>query len=67
MPPHPPLLPAALRRALLLSPDVPAAARFYSEGLGLSVAALSERWADLRGPGGQPALAIKAADRWVMK
>ena len=59
----PPAPVAALRRALLLSPDVPAAARFYSEGLGLSVAALTERWADLRGPGGEPALAIKAADR----
>jgi catechol 2,3-dioxygenase-like lactoylglutathione lyase family enzyme len=62
MPPTPPTA-AALRRALILAADVPAAARFYSEGLGLGVAALTERWADLRGPGGRPALAIKAADR----
>ena len=58
----PPAAAAHLRRALLLSADVPSAARFYSEGLGLTVAALTERWADLRGPGGAPALAIKAAD-----
>lgn len=63
MPPHPPAAAATLRRALILASDVPAAARFYSEGLGLGVASLTERWADLRGPGGRPALAIKAADR----
>ena len=61
MPPPTPL--PALRRALILATDVPAAARFYSEGLGLAVASPTERWADLRGPGSRPALAIKAADR----
>ena len=51
---------ATLRHVLLLQRDVPRAARFYSEGLGLPVAVLTERWAELRA--GSTLLALKAVD-----
>jgi catechol 2,3-dioxygenase-like lactoylglutathione lyase family enzyme len=38
---------AVLRHVLLLQRDVPAAARFYQEGLGLTVTVCTERWAEL--------------------
>ena len=38
---------AVLRHVLLLQRDVPAAARFYQEGLGLVVTVCTERWAEL--------------------
>mmetsp|Transcript_21907 Transcript_21907/g.74463 ORF Transcript_21907/g.74463 Transcript_21907/m.74463 type:complete len:120 (-) Transcript_21907:64-423(-) len=54
---------AALRHVLLLQRDVPRAARFYAEGLGLGVRVCTERWAELDPgtPGGTP-LALKQAD-----
>ena len=51
---------ATLRHVLLLQRDVPRAARFYSEGLGLPIAVLTERWAELRA--GSTSLALKAVD-----
>ncbi len=54
---------ATLRHVLLLQRDVPKAARFYSEGLGLPVAVLTERWAELRA--GTASLALKAVDGCV--
>ncbi|KAK9838280.1 hypothetical protein WJX81_002218 [Elliptochloris bilobata] len=51
---------ATLRHVLLLQRDVPRAARFYSEGLGLPVAVLTERWAELHA--GSTSLALKAVD-----
>jgi len=36
---------SVLRHVLLLQRDVPAAARFYQEGLGLVVTVCTERWA----------------------
>ena len=54
---------ATLRHVLLLQRDVPRAARFYSEGLGLPVAVLTERWAELRA--GSTSLALKAVDGCV--
>ena len=53
---------AVLRHVMLLSADVRAATRFYSEGLGLVPAAVSDRWAELRGGSGGPGLTVKAAD-----
>lgn len=50
----------ALRHILLLQRDVPLAARFYSEGLGLKLEVLTERWAELRA--GQTTLALKAVE-----
>lgn len=38
---------AVLRHVLLLQRDVPAAAKFYREGLGLVVNVCTERWAEL--------------------
>jgi catechol 2,3-dioxygenase-like lactoylglutathione lyase family enzyme len=54
---------AALRRIVLLVRDVPAAARFYTDGLGLQVAAMSDDWAQLL-PGGAaaPPLVLRRAD-----
>ena len=46
---------AVLRHVLLLQRDVPAAAKFYQEGLGLVCTVCTERWAELsdgRGGGG---------------
>eukprot|EP00873_Tetraselmis_striata_P035390 jgi/Tetstr1/455654/TSEL_042465.t1 len=52
---------ATLRSVMLLQRDVGRAARFYSEGLGLRVAVLTERWAELHG-GGNMTLTLKAVD-----
>ena len=38
---------AVLRHVLLLQRDVPAAAKFYKDGLGLVVHVCTERWAEL--------------------
>ena len=38
---------AVLRHVLLLQRDVPAAAKFYRDGLGLVVNVCTERWAEL--------------------
>lgn len=49
-----------LRHILLLQRDVPKAAKFYSEGLGLKVKVLTERWAELYC--GSSILALKAVE-----
>ena len=49
-----------LRQVLLLQRDVPKAARFYQEGLGLRVKVLTERWAEL--DAGSTTLALKAVE-----
>jgi catechol 2,3-dioxygenase-like lactoylglutathione lyase family enzyme len=51
---------SVLRHVLLLQRDVPAAARFYSEGLGLTVNVCTERWAELQA--GPTRLGLKGAD-----
>ena len=50
-----------LRYLLMLSRDVPRAARFYQDALGLSVSACTETWAEVEVHGGTK-LAIKAAE-----
>ena len=52
---------ALLRHVMLLQRDVPRAARFYAEGLGLPLRTCTERWAEL-GAGGVTQLALKAVD-----
>ncbi|KAK9819031.1 hypothetical protein WJX74_007635 [Apatococcus lobatus] len=49
-----------LRHILLLQRNVPQAAKFYSEGLGLKVKVLTERWAELQC--GSSILALKAVE-----
>ena len=49
-----------LRQVLLLQRDVPKAARFYQQGLGLKVKVLTERWAEL--DAGPTTLALKAVE-----
>ena len=44
---EPTYMSAVLRHVLLLQRDVPAAAKFYREGLGLVVNVCTERWAEL--------------------
>lgn len=51
---------SSLRYVLLLQRDVPRAARFYSEGLGLQLKVLTDRWAELESGG--TTIALKAAD-----
>lgn len=41
----------ALRSILLLQRNVPRAAKYYSEGLGLPVKTLTSAWAELDGGG----------------
>ena len=69
---------AVLRHVLLLQRDVPAAAKFYQEGLGLVVKVCTERWAELsdgraptgvgvggdssRAPPGPTVIALKAVE-----
>lgn len=50
----------SLRHVLLLQRDVPKAARFYNEGLGLTVNVCTERWAELQA--GATRLALKGVD-----
>jgi catechol 2,3-dioxygenase-like lactoylglutathione lyase family enzyme len=50
----------SLRYVMLLQRDVPKAARFYSEGLGLPLKVLTDRWAEL--DSGGTTIALKAAD-----
>ncbi|GMH43817.1 hypothetical protein BSKO_11751 [Bryopsis sp. KO-2023] len=50
----------SLRHVLLLQRNVATAARFYSEGLGLKLEVLTERWAELKA--GQTTLALKAVE-----
>lgn len=56
---------AVLRHVLLLQRDVPAAARFYRDGLGLVVNVCTERWAELgnaaSAPGASPGVSVSAA------
>ena len=54
----------SLRYIMLLQRDVPRAARFYSEGLGLPLKVLTDRWAELDSGGGTT-IALKAADGWA--
>ena len=54
---------ASLKYILLLQRDVPKAASFYSEGLGLSVRVLSERWAELEAGGST--IALKAVEGYA--
>ena len=49
-----------LRHILLLQRDVPKAARFYNEGLGLTVNVCTEKWAELQS--GATRLALKGVD-----
>jgi catechol 2,3-dioxygenase-like lactoylglutathione lyase family enzyme len=51
---------AVLKYVMLLQRDVPKAVQFYSEGLGLQVNCVTERWAELQS--GETKLALKAAD-----
>lgn len=52
---------STIKNILLLQRDVARAARFYSEGLGLSVKVITERWAELEV--GATTLALKQVDR----
>eukprot|EP00245_Coleochaete_scutata_P005239 TRINITY_DN18655_c0_g1_i1.p1 TRINITY_DN18655_c0_g1~~TRINITY_DN18655_c0_g1_i1.p1 ORF type:complete len:118 (-),score=19.53 TRINITY_DN18655_c0_g1_i1:66-419(-) len=51
---------AVLKYIMLLQRDVPKAARFYGEGLGLKVNVCTERWAELQSGGMK--LALKQVD-----
>ena len=55
---------AALKYVMLLQRDVPAAANFYSKGLGLHVRAMTDRWAEL-GSESHTILALKAVDGYT--
>lgn len=50
----------SLRQVLLLQRDVAKAAHFYSQGLGLGVKVVTERWAELQAGG--TCIALKAVD-----
>lgn len=52
-----------LRQILLLQRDLPKAAKFYQEGLGLPVKVLTERWAEF--DVGCTTLALKAVEGFV--
>lgn len=54
---------ACLRYILLLHRDVPRAAKFYNEGLGLPIKVLTERWAELQS--GTATIALQAVDGCV--
>ena len=49
-----------LKYVLLLQRDVPKAAKFYTQGLGLRLKVLTERWAELEA--GSTTIALKAVD-----
>lgn len=51
---------ASLRYVLLLQRDVVKAAQFYSQGLGIGVRTLTERWAELQA--GTTTIALKGVD-----
>jgi hypothetical protein len=51
------------RSLLLLSKDVPSAAKFMSEGLGMSTVVITEKWAELEL--GNSTIAIKSIERYV--
>ena len=51
---------AALKYVLLLQRDVPKAAAFYSQGLGLPLKVMTERWAELQA--GSTTIALKAVE-----
>ena len=55
---------ASLRHILLLQRDVPAAAHFYKEGLGLTVSKIvTDKWAELdAGDGATRITLLKAAE-----
>merc|ERR1711976_21504 len=53
---------ASLRAVMLLQRDLGKAAQFYSEGLGMRLTVLTERWAELRGGATDTTLALKASD-----
>ncbi|CAI5995592.1 unnamed protein product [Closterium sp. NIES-64] len=53
---------AALRHVLLLQRDVPRAANFFKEGLGLPVLVCTERWAEVQA--GPTRIALQQCDRW---
>jgi hypothetical protein len=46
---------------LLLSKDVPAAAKFLSEGLGMRTTVITEKWAELQS--GDSTVAVKEVER----
>ena len=50
----------SLRYVLLLQRDVPKAAVFYNQGLGLRLKVLTERWAEL--DAGSATIALKAVE-----
>ncbi|GJP75155.1 hypothetical protein CLOP_g13512 [Closterium sp. NIES-67] len=51
---------AALRHVLLLQRDVPRAAKFFKEGLGLPVLVCTERWAEVQA--GHTRIALQQCD-----
>jgi len=51
---------AILRHVLLLQKDVPRAAKYYAEGVGLQLRVLTETWAEL--DAGGSVIALKACD-----
>ena len=55
---------AILRRVLLLQRDVPRAAVFYSDGLGMKLLSCTREWAELEGAGGGAGtrVALKAVE-----
>ena len=54
-------MPVALQHILLMQRNVPRAAKYYSEGLGMSLKVLTESWAEL--DAGGATVALKQADR----
>ena len=53
---------ARLRNVLLLVKDVPSSVRFFRDGLGLRVASVTPRWAELDTGGGGTPLELKATE-----
>ena len=53
---------ATMKYVMMFIKDVPKGAKFYSEGLGLPILRMTDRWAELD-TGSGPPLALKAVDR----
>lgn len=53
----------ALKQVLLFQRNVPRAAKYYSEGVGLQLSVLTEAWAELQA--GSTTIALKHTDRHV--
>ena len=50
----------SLRYILLLHRDVPKAARFFTDGLGIAPKVVTEKWAEFQS--GETTIALKASD-----